>query len=617
MTEGRALRAPPERYNRSLRMLAGSVRRWMPGLLGLPLALSGCLDPTQAKISITTDADCPLGGTTLTFGSGNIESKDPTTSTPACQDDGRIGSIVATPSEEKDADWSFRVVTSIDPEFPAELCVAPEWGPSCIVARRSLGFLPNKSLYLPVAMRVSCAGVKCPDDRTCVEGYCKPARVNPDDCTRPEGCTPAAGAIPWVVAFGGDGTETVTSLLSDSEDILYLTGTYDGEIDFGAGLLPSFGAGDVFVTSLSPGGHHRWSRGLGSASLDQAGGIALGPGGLLYLLVTFQGGLELESGVLTSEGGSDLAVIALSPTGQIAWARAYGGSGDVLPGGIAVTPDGRIAVSGSFTGSLTFGETSLASNGLHDVFLATLDAAGEPSWAVAFGGAEEDFCAGVAVDGSAFYLTGRTEGGFELAGKMLTTFGQQDGLVASFDERGSPRWAMLVGGRANDAAIDVAVRGGAVAVIGNLAGRAEIAGRTLESVDADAFVALLDAAGEVIWARTVGASGPDSGSRVTFAPDGGLIAAGAVFDAVSPADKLDWSELGAQNPFMLRLDREGRPAWSEILPALAFGSAGGVAAASNGDVFVAGGFATTLASRHGELLSSGRNDIFVARIEAP
>jgi hypothetical protein len=155
------------------------------------LPVASCRDATQITVDVTTDVKCPdVKGTSLTIGTlDGLDGRPPTAQTTACTPGAvaRVGKIVVVPSGEKDDAVAVRVVLGFGRD-PAE-CVAPTFGPGCIVARRSLRYVPHENLTLPIFMSAACSGVACGATETCVGGTCKPATIDdPSLCTKAEGC---------------------------------------------------------------------------------------------------------------------------------------------------------------------------------------------------------------------------------------------------------------------------------------------------------------------------------------------------------------------------------------------------------------------------------------------
>jgi hypothetical protein len=167
-------------------------RPWLALFVGFALygAAGGCRGATQITVELTTDVKCDdVRGTTLTVGElDGLDEHAITTQTTACDPaTGRIGSIVVVPSGENDATIAFRAVLGLGRDPTS--CVAPSYGPGCVVARRALRFVPHETLTLPVFLAAICSGVACGETETCVQGACKSATIaDPSTCASEIGC---------------------------------------------------------------------------------------------------------------------------------------------------------------------------------------------------------------------------------------------------------------------------------------------------------------------------------------------------------------------------------------------------------------------------------------------
>ncbi|MCC6668315.1 MAG: hypothetical protein IT375_31515 [Polyangiaceae bacterium] len=150
------------------------------------LLVPACREPTQLTLHLSTDAKCvDVKGTSITVGAhGKLEDKDPVARTTECSAaTGQVGTLVVVPSGSKDDQVSVRVVTGVGKS--AEACVKDGYVGGCIVARRTLRFLPHTSLDLPIAMSVDCLDVPCEATQTCLEGKCVSAATQ---CTGAGDC---------------------------------------------------------------------------------------------------------------------------------------------------------------------------------------------------------------------------------------------------------------------------------------------------------------------------------------------------------------------------------------------------------------------------------------------
>jgi len=178
---------------------------------GLVLTLAvGCRAPTQVMVETWTDEPCPtLKNTSLTVGApGTLRDKEPSAVTAACAARtplSRIGSLVVIPSDANDDEFSIHVVAGVD--VPSDQCRDPDYA-GCIIARRTMHFVPHTELELPIALKDVCKNVPCSDGKTCIDGTCVSDGVpDPTLCTTPSACDEGilAGSGGGSTGSGGSG----------------------------------------------------------------------------------------------------------------------------------------------------------------------------------------------------------------------------------------------------------------------------------------------------------------------------------------------------------------------------------------------------------------------------
>lgn len=123
--------------------------------------------------------------------------------------------------------------------------------------------------------------------------------------------------------------------------------------------------------------------------------------------------------------------------------QTYGGTGKDEGHGIAADRDGNIYVTGSFEGTVSFGDTTLTTQGSHeDVFLAKYDPEGHLIWIAHGKGTSRDISYAVAVDdfGNSF-ITGEFDGSLSFGSTSFTAAGSNSAIfTAKFDPSGHFLW---------------------------------------------------------------------------------------------------------------------------------------------------------------------------------
>jgi hypothetical protein len=174
-----------------------------------------CRDPTEIQLEARTNVVWHAGiDTSFTVGSpGQTEASFSTTETrDAWGADGFVGSLVVVPGSSKNAPLSVKVVMGITRD-PHDCSIAQPDG--CIFARRTLSYVPHRSLDLPIELYAQCAGVACDASTTCnFLGKCVSSAIDPSTCDSETGCAPpgdkppADGGIPPAPLDSGEDAPT-------------------------------------------------------------------------------------------------------------------------------------------------------------------------------------------------------------------------------------------------------------------------------------------------------------------------------------------------------------------------------------------------------------------------
>lgn len=182
--------------------------------LSLSMLLVGCQGATGVMLEVSTDIPCESAKTVTTAiyagSSVDHQSRSPAAVTTHCDPQGRIGSLVLVPSEDRSGALAIEVTTALAGKDPLT-CAADASG--CVVARRVLHYVPHEMLVLPVVMETACVGVSCGSNESCVGGRCVSPAVDPQLDPPDAGESADAGAgpdAPNVVADGGPAMDSAT-----------------------------------------------------------------------------------------------------------------------------------------------------------------------------------------------------------------------------------------------------------------------------------------------------------------------------------------------------------------------------------------------------------------------
>ncbi|WP_187345693.1 hypothetical protein [Sorangium cellulosum] len=97
------------------------------------------------------------------------------------------------------------------------------------------------------------------------------------------GGSSTAPTLAWARVYGGPGVDQGHVIASDAEGNFYVTGSFEGTVDFGAGPLTSGGQDDIFLLKLGPSGELLWSKRFGNDHDERGTRLATDGNGNIFL----------------------------------------------------------------------------------------------------------------------------------------------------------------------------------------------------------------------------------------------------------------------------------------------------------------------------------------------
>ncbi len=404
----------------------------------------------------------------------------------------------------------------------------------------------------------------------------------------------------WGLSIGGAGVDNSTDIVADNQGNSYVTGFFEGTVDFDPGVgvsnLTSAGGQDIFVSKLDSLGTLVWVKRIGGLSNDQALSISLSSAGALYITGFYGGSVDFDPGPSTFtlnsiSGTSDQFVCKISNSGTFIWAKSMGGTG--IDNGYSISIDnlGNVITTGIFEGISDFdpnsGTNNLISNGFSDIFISKLDSNGNFLWARSIGGMWPDFGSDVSTDETGnVILVGRFADSVDFdpgPGSFILSASSffYDLFILKLDPNGAFRWANSFGGETNESANSV--------VTDDL-GNSYLTGTYFDTIDfdpgpgsqllfpfdgsIDIFVLKLDSNGSFVWVKGVGGNSLQSSSSISLDPKKNLFVTGYFLDTVDfdpgfGSFFLNPVSSGFADPYVLKLDSNGN-----FLHAQSFGGGG-------------------------------------------
>ena len=429
------------------------------------------------------------------------------------------------------------------------------------------------------------------------------------------GSSDADGTITgWAWSFG-DGT---TGGGATPAHVYATAGTYTATLtvtdDKGAR------ASDSAVVTVTGSTSATWAKKIGSTASDAAYGVGGDSAGNTIVGGIFRGSTNLGGTTLSSAGGADGYVVKYSPTGAVVWARRVGGSAEDLVEALAVDKNGDVVVAARFSGTASFGGTSLVANGATDMAVAKYAGAnGAHLWSKKFGGAYDDGAAAIAIDGANnVYFTGYFRGSASFGGATLSVpfTSDLDVFLVKLTPAGAHVWSKNFTNDGNERGYGVAAdAAGNVAITGAFSNTVNFGGGNLTAVNGmtDVFVARFTANGAHSWSKRFGApDGNESGNAAAMDASGNVLVTGQALKPIDLGGGL-LSALGGSDGFVAKYSASGSHMWSRRIGGTGHDYGWSVVTDGANNVLVAGAFGGAASFGGPSLPVVGSSDGFVAK----
>jgi len=259
----------------------------------------------------------------------------------------------------------------------------------------------------------------------------------------------------WVKHAGGANDDSGYSIVADDNGNVYITGSYHGVANFGPLDITSAGNTDIFVAKIDSSGNWIWVQSAGGSIVDRSNSISKESGGSLFITGTFQGESNFGEITLLTDGSHDIFVAKIDSVGNWLWAVSAGGTSTDEGHDIDISNQNEIYLTGSFqSSSAHFGEITLSTVGAHDIFVAKIDNYGNWVWAKSAGGQTNDYGWGISVSVNGIYITGSFKiisnfGSISLSSNHIGE-NWDDIFVSKIDYDGNWIWAERAGGSYDD-----------------------------------------------------------------------------------------------------------------------------------------------------------------------
>ena len=235
------------------------------------------------------------------------------------------------------------------------------------------------------------------------------------------------GTAQWGRHIGGTGSEGGYSIAIDSNNNVYVTGSYtsnpfarvystNDNSTIAFSIQNTSSLSDAFIVKYNSAGAPQWGRHIGGTSIDYGFSITTDSNNDVYVtgsylsssISIFSSETNLDiSFVMQNAGDYDAFIVKYSTSGIPQWARHIGNTSQDYGFSIATDSNNNIYVTGQYVSSpvniyssinntdISF---TLLNAGSSDAFIVKYNSGGIPQWGRHIGGSNQDSGASIAID---------------------------------------------------------------------------------------------------------------------------------------------------------------------------------------------------------------------------
>jgi len=355
----------------------------------------------------------------------------------------------------------------------------------------------------------------------------------------------------WVATIGASLNDQGYDVAAGPDGSVYVLGYTNSSIGGG-------GSYDLILIKYDSSGEPLWRESLGGTGNEYAYGVAAGPDGSVYV-TGFTSSVQA--------GNNDIWVAKYGANGELSWKKALTGSGNDRGEAITVASDGSVYVVGH----------NVVGSSNNNLFLAKYTPNGTLSWQKMLGKSGNEYGHGVTVSAdNSVYVTGY----------HTVISGDDDLLIAKYNENGELSWVQTLGGTRYEAGYGIAAGSdGSLYIVG-------YATETSTS-NTDLLIAAYTNNGELSWARTLGGSLGEEGHGIAVGSDGSVYVTGRTYSSGSP------------DVMVAKYTSSGNLSWQKALASSNNDFGEGIVVGSNGAIYLTGRTQATI---------QGGFDLLVARL---
>lgn len=418
----------------------------------------------------------------------------------------------------------------------------------------------------------------------------------------------------------------IGSSLASGSTILATTGVFDQQITLGNQTFSSPDSNNSYLAVHDYSGLVLWAKQIKSMRHSRPA-VSVDASQNVIISGIYEDSLQIGSFVLKAplQGAVGVYVAKFNASGTLLWVRSsdYNPgnsghfSGNLNPSSITCDNDGNIFVAGSFSDTLIFNGTSVATSPLwKGAFLVKYSPAGSFQWLKQIGSPQDNAFITVKSGRSGnLYFANRY---FPIMGSVLSAF-----EIYKISQTGTIIWSQHIDAYVGSVAMDIDEKEN-IYTSGYYEHQFNVAQNTLTANLLSCFLTKMDANGNWKWAKNIATGlntlnqGGDftsplnlSYNAANYLAISGNFSGTALFNNLSIA-----TPPGFQfNTYVARIDTSGIPSWVNTVTGSNSNYSSALVSDNNGNFFLTGGFFQGNANFSGNVLTTlAQTESYLAKI---
>tara|TARA_B100000767_G_scaffold148805_1_gene140127 strand:+ start:3854 stop:5176 length:1323 start_codon:yes stop_codon:yes gene_type:complete len=314
---------------------------------------------------------------------------------------------------------------------------------------------------------------------------------------------------------------------------------------------------DFWVMKFTANNSLLWSKTFGGTEDDRGNDIIQTADGGFAILGFTQ---SSNGDVIQNNGSKDFWVAKLTTTGILTWQKSFGFSGSDYGTSLIQTNDNGYLLTGVIDVTASGGEGNSRTSQRHaggDIWAVKLSAVGNFEWSKYFGGSFTD---------TAFGVEKTADNGFIIVGSsdsddvdISDNKGSYDFWVLKISSSGTLLWEKSFGGTEIDEARAItSTTDGNFIIVGDT--RSSDVNVSNNNGAADLWMLKISPEGNLLWEKTIGATGFDVARSVSKSQDNGFIISGS-----SRSSDGGYTNQGQNDAWVLKTDANGNILWQKTV----------------------------------------------------